>query len=200
MPELLFDDPTHTYMVDGVVKPSVTQIISEFIPFPWDSEAVRRAAAFGTALHKTLELKDAGTLGEYDTALDPWIASWDKYLADMDRSTFKWAYVDIKSGAYMPSWDIQLAAYWKLNEKPEGDVIEGRYYSEKYGYAGTIDRIYEGTGRGIICQDVRLTPKGYKIYTAPRERGFNVFLSMLNVYHFKKEHKLLKQEVFHVRD
>ena len=200
MPELHFDEATHTYTWDGRVVPSVTQCISEFIPFPWDSEAVRRAAAFGSVLHKTTELKDKGTLDQYDKALDPWLNSWDQYLADLDRSKFAWAYVDIKSGAYMPSWDIQLPAYWKLNEKPEGDVIEGRYYSEKYGYAGTIDRIYQGTGRGIVCEDVRLTPKGYKKYTAPRERGFNVFLSMLNIFQYKKEHKLLKQEVFHVRD
>lgn len=57
MSDLIFDETLHRYTLDGEVLPSVTQILKplhDFSAIPAD--VLRRAADFGTAVHKTVEL------------------------------------------------------------------------------------------------------------------------------------------------
>lgn len=70
MSDLIFDETLHRYTLDGEVLPSVTQILKplhDFSAIPAD--VLRRAADFGTAVHKTVELYLADDLDE--GSLDP---------------------------------------------------------------------------------------------------------------------------------
>lgn len=55
---LEYDDDTHTYIVDGVIKPSVTQILGlKFNDYAGvSSEVLERASQKGTAMHKAIEM------------------------------------------------------------------------------------------------------------------------------------------------
>lgn len=189
---LEFDEKTHIYRENGQIKPSVTQIIGEICPFPWDSEAVKQAAQFGTVLHRTLELLDNGNLSEYDHVLDPWIGAWKHFRESLDRSKFRYLIVDIKTGAQTKTWPVQLGGYYGLIKDDPKPMIEGMLFSGLYGYAGTVDRVFEGTGRGIKACDVQITDSGYKMFPADPVAEFNVFLSFLNIYKWKKLNNLLK--------
>ncbi|OHE28877.1 MAG: hypothetical protein A2Y45_04120 [Tenericutes bacterium GWC2_34_14] len=51
-------DDTHTYIVDGVVVPSVTQIVSTVLPSPYkniEPDVLKQAADRGIALHEEIE-------------------------------------------------------------------------------------------------------------------------------------------------
>ena len=55
---LEYIDETHTYLVDGVIKPSITQILKVKFGNKYDSvdkDVLQRASELGTATHKAIE-------------------------------------------------------------------------------------------------------------------------------------------------
>lgn len=57
--EVQFHHDTHTYYVDQVAVPSVTQVIKEVLPNPYETiapQVLRQAANRGISLHKEIEL------------------------------------------------------------------------------------------------------------------------------------------------
>lgn len=62
---LEFNEATHTYSIDGVVLPSVTQIISEIMPNKYanvNERVLSEKAKFGTTGHKIIEYTDVSDL------------------------------------------------------------------------------------------------------------------------------------------
>lgn len=56
---LEFDELTHTYLVDGVIVPSVTQLLKRRFGGKYDgipAETMKRASERGTRVHKTIEM------------------------------------------------------------------------------------------------------------------------------------------------
>ena len=67
--EIVFDDTTHTYLVDGVTTPSVTTIIKEILPNMYKDVPKRileKASVFGTKLHKATEIGSNESLNYYE--------------------------------------------------------------------------------------------------------------------------------------
>ena len=67
--EIVFDDTTHTYLVDGVNTPSVTTIIKEILPDMYKDVPKRileKASVFGTKLHKATEIGSNESLNYYE--------------------------------------------------------------------------------------------------------------------------------------
>lgn len=84
---ITFDEPTHTYRKDGVIVPSVTQILSVADLYVHiDKALLARASKFGTAVHKATELHDKGTLNllSLSVALAPYLDGWKKFKKDTD--------------------------------------------------------------------------------------------------------------------
>lgn len=107
---LEFIEETHTYLLDGVVIPSVTQILDilggyEVIP----KAVLQKAADRGTAVHKATELSDLGELdySDLDDEILGYLMGWHKFLDD---------------------------------KKPELVAIEHRTHHDGFKYAGTLDR------------------------------------------------------------
>jgi hypothetical protein len=152
--DLVFDEVLHRYTLDGVVIPSVTQIMKPLYDFSHvNQDVLRRAGDFGTAVHKTIELYLADDLDEDsldENLLNPFLAfkAWqaDNYGIDLDgarierfgyHKKLKYAgtpdietdhfIIDIKSRKCNPLTDgIQLAAYDYMTGK--GDRL--RYVLE----------------------------------------------------------------------
>ena len=61
---LEYDDDTHTYIVDGVIVPSVTQLLgAKFNDYAGVSESVlQQASQKGTAMHKAIELLETESI------------------------------------------------------------------------------------------------------------------------------------------
>lgn len=79
--KLEFDEANHIYRLDGVVIPSVTQVLKgagliDFSKVP--PSLLEAACKFGTAVHKATELWDKGTLDEesLDPNLRPYLNGW----------------------------------------------------------------------------------------------------------------------------
>lgn len=113
-------------MQNGLRVPSVTQILRDSGLVDLSKvpkDVLRRARKFGTHLHKALELHDKGSLD---------MSSLDKNLVPCLNAYFKW--LD-ETGAII-----------------EPDSIEKKVYSEKYQYAGRLDRIYIINGKRSVVE------------------------------------------------
>lgn len=67
--EIIFDDDSHTYLVDGVPTPSVTTIIKDILPSMYDNvpkRVLEKASQFGTKLHKATEIDSNEGLDIYE--------------------------------------------------------------------------------------------------------------------------------------
>lgn len=111
---LTFDEATHTYTLDGIQLPSVTEV-TRFCAYdyksdrPWLAEA---AAIRGTAVHEACALIDYGEDPEETPEIAGYLKAYRRFLAD-----------------YKPEW--------KLIEHPIGSILLG--YAGTLDRFGTID-------------------------------------------------------------
>ena len=122
MAEFLFDEATHTYTLDGVVIPSVTQICAPITCGKYPPVGVvQQAAARGTRVHELCALYDMDALpDEIETGLVGYVKAWAAFCRD-----------------YKPVWrHIELPLY--------GEIDPGQ------PFAGTLDRIGKIDGRTLV--------------------------------------------------
>lgn len=113
MAEFLFEESTHTYTLDGVVIPSVTEICAPITCGKYPPVGVvQQAAARGTRVHELCALYDMDALpDEIEAELVGYVKAWAAFCRD-----------------YKPVWThIELPLYGVLNNG--------------LPFAGTIDRI-----------------------------------------------------------
>ena len=87
MPDIAFDEATHTYRVDGRPVPSVTTILSVFdrslarVP----KQTLEAKGRIGTAVHRACELDDKGALDESSLhpVIAPYLEMWRKFRAEV---------------------------------------------------------------------------------------------------------------------
>lgn len=109
---LSFDAETHRYFWNGQQVPGVTTILSPLTDFSAvDQDVMRRASAFGSAVHHVCELADTGAdLEQYeiDAALLPYVGAWRRFCVE---------------------WSV------------EWNAVECRVFHPALRYAGTLDRV-----------------------------------------------------------
>lgn len=197
---LQFDEANHRYTVDGIVIPSVTQILKPLYSFHGVHPDVLAAkAALGTAVHRACELLDND---------------------DLDQETEE-------GRAGLAPIAGYLAGYVKFKAEVRPVVLENetRLYHPAHMYAGTIDRRYtinrdlwdidlkstvamspivglqtaayselfraQGDRRKPRRGALQLFPDGkYKLWEFKEPNDLAVFLSLLNVHRFKERHSL----------
>ena len=164
---LTFDEATHTYTLDGVQLPSVTEV-TRFCAYdyksdrPWLAEA---AARRGTAVHEACALIDygeepeetpeiAGYLKAYRRFLKDWKPEWELiehpmgsleagYAGTLDRCGILNggpAILDIKTGQlYDAALKAQLAGYYTLYDTTVKLCPDMRFYALKLSKDGTYE-------------------------------------------------------------
>lgn len=188
-----FNEELHQYTDNGIVIPSVTQIL-QFAGLTPDFSMVNPAdlewkANLGTQVHAATALDDEDNLGGYDPQIDGYMQAWRKFKTECN---------------FLPL------------------VSEQRVYSKKYGYAGTLDRIGKLGGADVLLDiktatvvdlmcvgpqtaayeaasneqnksktkykryAVKLTLDGkYKLIACDNKMDIQVFLSALNIYNWR---------------
>ena len=102
MNNLIFDEATHTYTLDGIRLPSVTEV-TRFCAYDYKSDRpwlAQEAARRGTAVHEACALIDYGETPEESPEIAGYLKAYRRFLAD-----------------YKPDW--------KLIEHPMGDLEMG---------------------------------------------------------------------------
>jgi len=187
--EVEFDEALHQYTLDGIVIPSVTQIIKagglypDFSVIPADVLEWKRN--LGTQVHAATELDDMDNLGDYDPQISGYIQAWREFKA--------------------------VTGFTPVS-------IEQRIYHKQHKYAGTLDRIGIINGENVLL-DIKTGPidlttvgpqtaayaqacgfKGkryavhlgdgkYKLGLCDNKMDWQIFLNCLNLYRWKESHK-----------
>lgn len=189
-----FDKTIHSFKLNGIKIPSVTQILDgaglndaiKFIP----KEILDAASDLGTKVHRTTELFDNNTL-DIDflhPVLRNYLDQWIKFRKDYDfvpteielikyHSLYKYAgiidrigtargkltLIDIKSGIYTKTHEIQLAGYEILynGSFPTKDHIKQKLL-------------------------VYISENSYKVVECKNPNDKNVFLSALTIHNYKR--------------
>lgn len=129
MTKLSFDPKSHKYFWGKQEVPSVTQVIASvgLYDFSHVSEAVlEQSADFGNKVHEMTALADRGELDVF--GLDPFL---DPYLTAWEKFRKEMGF------------------------EPDPNWIEAQRYSEKYGYAGTPDRVGLIQGKDFAIVDIK---------------------------------------------
>src|SRR3990172_1656127 len=194
-----FDAFTHTYKVDGLVVPSVTQVLS--ILEDWSQvnrEVLAAAGDFGTHVHIACDLDNKGILneGELDPELLPYLNGWRRFLgesgarvitgelqvasrshryAGMLDALIEWrgaiCVVDIKTGATVPRVaGPQLAAY----ELAYNELLAT-------ATAGKPEPGHRARKRFVV----QLAADSYRVHEMKNRTDWTVFQSALNCWRFK---------------
>jgi hypothetical protein len=91
-----FDEPTHTYRVDGRIVPSVTQILGDTFPGVYagiPEHTLLRRAQIGSAVHKAIELYLCRNLDEnkLHPEVEPLFKSWRKWWDTVVANVQTWS-------------------------------------------------------------------------------------------------------------
>lgn len=88
-----FDEATHTYTIDGVAVPSVTDVCSILTASKYaaNAGAIEAARARGTAVHELCEAYDYGVLDEVPQELAGYVKAWAAFCRDYRP---KWLYIE----------------------------------------------------------------------------------------------------------
>lgn len=89
---LTFDADTHTYTIDGVVLPSVTQVLGDVFYTPGAEWFTDEARLRGSYVHAAIALDHEGALDEdtVDYRLFPYIEAWRAFKRESDFRPMAW--------------------------------------------------------------------------------------------------------------
>ena len=92
----VFDEPSHTYKVDGIALPSVTEIVAPltYTKYRVDNAVIDQAAYRGRMVHELTALYDRGDLEDSTISLDVgmYVMAWIKFCHDY---TPQWEYIEL---------------------------------------------------------------------------------------------------------
>jgi len=187
---LTFTPENHQYRVDGVIVPSVTQVLSILNDYSQvDEKTLLASMDFGKKVHRAIELLNNDDLDEesLDDAIKPYLEHWEKFCTDfkmteptsehrMYHPTLNYAgtidiycfldgvlsIIDIKTGAVSKSAAPQVAAYKAMYEAFIGHKVEQTFI-------------------------LQLNEDRYNVIntTKSNRHDMNIFLSCLNIYNYK---------------
>lgn len=141
---LEFDEKTHTYIKDGIVLKSVTQLLGELFPLKYDdipTSILEKKAEYGTELHKMIE------------------------VIEKKKPKRPLAYI---KRYYHPNiyQEESLKDYLELKKEYSIEIIESeKMVSYKYIYAGRFDLKGYVNGKLAII-DIKTTYKLDEVYVA----------------------------------
>lgn len=197
---LHFDQPTHTYRIDGVVIPSVTTVLKPLYNFDGiPREVLNAKAALGTAIHRACELLDNDDLDEESdagrAALEPmagYLAGYKRFLSDKKAKVIaneqrlchpvhRYAGTIDRCYAFEGHlWDVDLKSTVSMSPIVG---LQTAAYTEMFRANGRTTPARRGA--------LQLFPDGfYKLWEFNDPADFPTFLSLLTVQRFKERHSL----------
>lgn len=142
--KLEFDEKTHTYIKNGIILKSVTQILQELFPLKYENvpkKILEDKSIYGTELHKFIEIIEK--------------KKPKKPLAYIKRY--------YKPNIYQ---EENLIDYLKIKDKYKIEITDSeKKISYKYLYAGTLDLKGYVNGKSAII-DIKTTYELDELYVA----------------------------------
>jgi hypothetical protein len=189
--ELLFDQETHTYTQDGIVIPSVTQVLqgAGLVDTTWFTEESRNR---GTYIHTATALFDKGVaIPGLRDEMTGYLAAWARF-----REETGFVPVEIETPhldeLYWYAGTPDRFGYWdvQLSHQKRELVLDIKSGDDLPSYAlqtAAYRRFYPKSG--FDRAGVHLRKNGtYKVAYHTDVKDWDMFVSALNVYKWKETH------------
>lgn len=199
-----FDEENHIYRIDGLIVPSVTQMLEDngLVDFSYVSkkhkQALENARWKGLCYHKATEYRDEGILREatVSTSLVPLLEAWEKFLADYRVEILA---VEYQNVSYKHSFGFTIDRIIRIHDGPNKRWL-GKIAILEIKTSSTIDKTvkYQLAGYQIGWNEhnpdkkakLRLTFKptedGYIIKESDGANDASEFLTLLGATHIKR--------------
>ncbi|MEW5709794.1 MAG: hypothetical protein AB1830_12965 [Pseudomonadota bacterium] len=195
MTMLTFDPATHTYCWDGQPVPSVTRILEPVIDYSRvPPEVLERKRQIGEAVHQAIALDLAHDLDE-ESVVEPWapyFLAWRRFLAEsgFEPHLFEHRLYHPKYG-YAGTLDLwgRLKGKYVLIDTKNTSELHPATALQTAAYA---EALQAQDGLGTDCRyALHLKPDGtYELHPFKERTDFNVFLSLLSLFNWKRRHNL----------
>lgn len=195
--KLEFNEEEHIYRLNGTIIPSVTQALEVITDFSKvDPTVLKKAQELGTAVHKTTELYDRGTLdlNSVHDKVAPYLYAYIDFLEDSDYQIEGIEEI-IYSKKYKYAGMLdRRGRFPRTTAKTSTDVLDLKTVAQMGPSVGPQVAAY---GNGILEQKefrkvslygLQLKGNGsYKLHKYKDEewhRYFSTFVSCLNIYNY----------------
>lgn len=194
MAEIVFNEERHEYHVGGVQFPSVTQVLDPLLELEGIPRAALEAAAhFGTHVHLACHLWDRGELDEeaLDPRLAPYLEGWKSFLRETGvvvlSSELRVAHPTLRYAG-----GLDKVILWKRRSKETRHVLDLKSGALVPPTVGPQTAAYREAylTEELVCSPTRycvhLRADGtYRLHTLEDRADFNLFLSALNIHHWR---------------
>jgi hypothetical protein len=192
LPQLLFDEETHTYRLGGRVLPGVTRIIEplrswEGVPL----DVLERKSALGTAVHMATHFHDKGTLDESSLTdeVRGYLEGWRRFLRE-NAGRVKLQHRELKvchrALGFAGTLDVEMLYDGDLEISDLKSGMKHRVHGVQVaGYA--LARMHEqGWTNYPKRSAIYLFPDGrYERVPYTKASDYPTFLSMLNLTNWR---------------
>lgn len=189
MSDLLFDEDSHTYMRNGKVLPSVTQIIRPINEFDEaiSEEILEYASQRGRAVHKACEIIDRGeSFAEpLDEVIVPYVDAWNLFVKENHVTI-----TQTEQRLYHPVMHYAGTFDAVGTIDGQGWLFDRKAVAQLHPAIGVQLAGYEGLlGRKVRRAAVQLKPNGrYVFQEYANKSDFAVFTALLTVHNWKENH------------
>jgi len=194
---LEFTEETHRYEWDGKWVVSVTQALEPLNDYGGIPDWImRQAAARGTAVHLITEYYDNGMLGDYPDELEPYLAAWEKFLAETEFEIEQ-----VENRVYHPLYQFagcidRVGSFPQIKKQPKA-ILDIKTTAKLMPQAGPQLAAYleaynltnkeEPATQRWVCQ---LKDDGSYILKQHKDKAdLSTFLSCLNITRWKENHQ-----------
>ena len=190
LPVIEFNEELHTYLVDGVLTPSVTQVINMLQDFSFvPDDLLERASQFGRAVHKAVELYVLGDLNESKLSepLVPYLNQYKKFEAETGFVASHTEQPVYSKFGYCGTFD--LAGKLSGNRNPV--LIDVKSCTSLHKVVGLQLAAYQQAFKetcGIITKQrfaLKLTDKNYRLVEYNDPADFDIFNSCLKLHNWR---------------
>jgi hypothetical protein len=197
--DIQFDEPSHTYTLDGKPVSSVTRIIELAHDFRFVKQAdLDRASDAGKKVHKTIELAEQGRLNE-DT-LHPFLANhlkwWRKFKDDFKFDPIAF---EVRVASRKFQYAGTLDVHGLLLPRTDFDEVDALLLDVKTGLEYPAHKLQTagyanaGVEMGILPENIKraclyLSEDGYEIVWHTSMYDGVAFISLNNFNYWKKHH------------
>lgn len=193
---LIFNEAEHSYTLDGVRLPSVTQIINAILPV---YQAAEWHLQRGTATHHGCRLLDEGRLdwSTVDPEIEPRIRAWEKFRRDFPAAELIACERPMASAKcrFAGTMDRMFDRMGKLTVIDIKNSVSAQVRLQLGAYSLLWK---ESTGKQVdTSAAIELTEDGkYKAYWFDKNelrRNEQQFIACLTVFNFAQQHDLLRK-------
>ena len=195
---LTFDAEKHEYKWDGVIVPSVTQILRPCYDFSMiDPAVLERKRQIGVAVHSAIALEIDGNLDEASIApeIAGYLKAWRNFRADVDLHEADFGDVEIPQYQHVlgyagtPDMAVFLDGKWSVIDVKTAAAMHPAWSLQLAAYKGLLDT-HTKIGMSAIAHrySLRLYESGtFNLDEHKNKADWTTFLSFLNCHRWKQE-------------